>query len=148
MTSLGIIGHESCNWEWKFYKTKWLGHKLVFPPILVANWVSSPLSFFLSASTAATCTFTAPTYTTTIITLQPCALNAEFQHFVLRFLPLLIQLKEAIGGVENRGDSGHGDFMGNSNIILQCYLKISYYTYEHLILNILLKCCKNINIYI
>jgi hypothetical protein len=29
--------------------------------------------------------FTAPTYATTIITLEPCALNAEFQHFILKF---------------------------------------------------------------
>jgi hypothetical protein len=27
--------------------------------------------------------FTAPTCTTTISTLEPCAFNAEFQHFVL-----------------------------------------------------------------
>jgi hypothetical protein len=29
--------------------------------------------------------FTAPTCTSTIITLEPCALNAEFQHFILRY---------------------------------------------------------------
>jgi hypothetical protein len=40
---------------------------------------------FVSASTAATYIFTAPTCRTTIITLEPCALNAEFQHFMLRF---------------------------------------------------------------
>jgi hypothetical protein len=41
--------------------------------------------FFLSASTAATYIFTAPTCTTTIIGLEPCALmNAEYQHFILR----------------------------------------------------------------
>jgi hypothetical protein len=33
------------------------------------------LSFFLSASTAATYIFTAPTFTLTTITLEPCALN-------------------------------------------------------------------------
>jgi hypothetical protein len=46
---------------------------------LVINWVSSCLLFFLSTSTAATFIFfTAPTYTTTPITLEPCcALNAE-----------------------------------------------------------------------
>ncbi len=41
----------------KFYKMKQmkqLGPKLVFPPILVINGISSPLSFFLSASTSAT----------------------------------------------------------------------------------------------
>jgi hypothetical protein len=37
--------------------------------------------FFLSASTAATYIFTAPSCTTTIITLEPCTLNAEYQHF-------------------------------------------------------------------
>jgi hypothetical protein len=63
----------------------WLEPKLVFPTNLVINWVSSCLSFILSASTAATNIFTAPTCTTTIITLEPCALNAEFQHFILRF---------------------------------------------------------------
>jgi hypothetical protein len=40
---------------------------------------------FVSASTAATYIFTAPTCRTTIITLEPCALNAEFQHFMLGF---------------------------------------------------------------
>jgi hypothetical protein len=34
------------------------------------------VSFFLSACTAATYIFTAPTCTTTIITLEPCASNA------------------------------------------------------------------------
>jgi hypothetical protein len=41
--------------------------------------------FFLSASTAATYVVTAPYCTTIIITLEPCALNVEFQHFILRF---------------------------------------------------------------
>jgi hypothetical protein len=53
---------------------------------LVANWVSSCLSFFLSASAAAAYIFIVPTCTTTIISLEPCAyLNDEFQHFILRF---------------------------------------------------------------
>jgi hypothetical protein len=43
------------------------------------------LSFFLSASTAATKIFTAPTCTATIIPLELCALNAEIQHFVMSF---------------------------------------------------------------
>jgi hypothetical protein len=49
----------------------------------VVNWVSSPLSFFLRASAAATYIFTAPNCTTIIISLEPCALNAEYQDFVL-----------------------------------------------------------------
>jgi hypothetical protein len=48
-------------------------------------WVSHCLSFFLSSFTAATYIFTAPTCTATIILLEPCALNVEFQHFILRF---------------------------------------------------------------
>jgi hypothetical protein len=58
--------------------------------------------FFLSASTADTHIFTDPNYTTTIISLNLCALNAEFQHFILRFnknvFTLRIPLKEGIGG--------------------------------------------------
>jgi hypothetical protein len=50
--------------------------KLIKPSTLVVNWVSSCLSFLLSASTAATYILTAPNCTTTIINLEPCALNA------------------------------------------------------------------------
>jgi hypothetical protein len=56
--------------------------KLRKPSIYVVNWVSACLSFFLSASTAATYIFTAPNCTTTIINLESCALNAEYQHFI------------------------------------------------------------------
>jgi hypothetical protein len=52
---------------------------------LVVNWVSSCLSFSMSASTAATYIFIAPNCTTTIIGIEPRALNAGFQRFVLRF---------------------------------------------------------------
>jgi hypothetical protein len=62
------------------------GMELRKPSILVVNWVSSCLSFFLSASTAATYIFTAPNYATTVINLGNCALNAEFQHFIVRFI--------------------------------------------------------------
>jgi hypothetical protein len=41
------------------------GMKLRKPSILVVNWDSSSLSFFLSASTAATYIFTTPNCTTT-----------------------------------------------------------------------------------
>jgi hypothetical protein len=66
----------------------------------------------MSACTAATYIFTAPTCTT-IITLEPCALNAEFQHFIPRFnkISLLCRpLKERIGG------ETEGDFKDNSNV--------------------------------
>jgi len=59
------------------------GVKLRKPSILVVNWVSSCLSFFLSSSTAATYIFTVLICKTIIISLEPCALNAESQHFVL-----------------------------------------------------------------
>ncbi len=41
--------------------------------------------FFLSTSTAATYIFTVPTCTTFYNYLEPCALNAEFRHFIPRF---------------------------------------------------------------
>jgi hypothetical protein len=51
----------------------------------MVSWASPCLSFFLSASTAVTYIFTAPNCTTTIISFELCALNVEFQHFMLRF---------------------------------------------------------------
>jgi hypothetical protein len=41
--------------------------------------------YIWSASTGITYIFTTPTCTTTICILESCALNAEFQHFILRF---------------------------------------------------------------
>jgi len=79
--------------------------------------VSSPLSCFFSASSAATYVFTVPTCTTTIITLEPCALNAEFQHFILRFnkFSLLCRLKDGIEG-EREDDFTHNFFCVQKNI--------------------------------
>jgi hypothetical protein len=51
--------------------------------ILVVNWVSPCLSFFMSIPSAVPCMFTVPKCTTTKINLELCALNAEFQHFIL-----------------------------------------------------------------
>ncbi len=62
----------------KKYISIQLGMKLRKPSILMVNWVSSCLSFFLSASTAATYIFTAPNCTTTIISLKPCAFHTQF----------------------------------------------------------------------
>jgi len=61
----------------KYIIIQW-GMKLRKPSISVVNWVSSCLSFFLSASTAAAYIFTAPNCTTSIISLERCALNAEY----------------------------------------------------------------------
>jgi hypothetical protein len=72
----------------KKYISIWRGMKLRKPSILVVNWVLSFLSFFLSATAAATYSFIAPNCTTTIISLEPCALNAEYDHFILRFIKM------------------------------------------------------------
>jgi hypothetical protein len=61
---------------------------------LVVNWVSSCPSFFswapplLLACIYFQCSYL---YNTTVTSLKYCALNAEFQHFILRFskTPLL-----------------------------------------------------------
>ncbi len=78
------------------------GMELRKPSILVVNCVSSCLTFFLSTSTSATYIFTAPNCTTTIIILEPCALNAEYEHFILRFIKMSLLcryfVKEGIGG--------------------------------------------------
>jgi len=69
----------------RYISIQW-GMKLLKLSILVVNGVSSCLFFFLSASTAAAAyIFSALNCTTTIISLGPRALSAEFQHFILRF---------------------------------------------------------------
>jgi hypothetical protein len=84
--------------------------KLRKPSILVINWVSSCLSFFLSAFTAATYIFTAPNCTTTIISLELCALNGEYQHFILSCsIPSIlrfIKMSLLCGYHWKRGDRG------------------------------------------
>jgi hypothetical protein len=59
--------------------------KLGKPSIFMVNSVSPCLSFFLSASIAATYILTTPTSTAISISLELCALNAEFQYFIPRF---------------------------------------------------------------
>ncbi len=51
----------------------------------MVNWVSPCLSSFFSASTVAAYIFPAPTCKGTIISLENCELNGEFQHFIPRF---------------------------------------------------------------
>jgi hypothetical protein len=46
-----------------------------------------PFSLGKASSTVAAYIFTAPTFKATIISLEPCALNADFQHFIPRELP-------------------------------------------------------------
>jgi len=61
------------------------------------------LSFIRSFlfSTGVTYIFTAPTCTTIIITLKPCAFDAEFQHFILRLNKISL-----LWGHTERGDRG------------------------------------------
>ncbi len=68
----------------------------------MVNWVSSYLFFFLSASTAIT----------TIISLQPCALNAEFQHFLIKFPYLADTTERGVRGWKQA--QRQGDFTDNS----------------------------------
>jgi hypothetical protein len=84
------------------------GMELRKSSILVLNWVSSCLSFFLSASTAATYIFSAPNCTTTIISLEPCALHAEHRHFILSCSISYWDLSECLyfADTTERGDRG------------------------------------------
>jgi hypothetical protein len=81
--SLGIAGHQMRNREWNFTKrNNWDPNWLFF-----TNF-GGKLSFipsFLSAFTPTIYTFTAHTCTTIIVTLEPCALNVEFEDFIERF---------------------------------------------------------------
>jgi len=82
-------------------------------------WVSPCLSFFLSTSTVATYIFIALTCTTSIIPLEPYALNDEFQHLITRFN----KISSHYGYIE-RGVWGwkeaqkKGNFMKNLNIYI------------------------------
>jgi hypothetical protein len=62
------------------------GHQPVYPKLGYIFFF-----FFLSITTIVTCVFINPIGIITIIILKPCALNVEFQHFILRFnkIPLL-----------------------------------------------------------
>jgi hypothetical protein len=93
------------------------GMKLRKPSILVVNLDSSYVSFlFLSASIATTYIFTALNCTITIISLDSCALNAEFHHFILRFnkniFTLWIPLKKGIGDEKRPKDRMKTGFYG------------------------------------
>jgi hypothetical protein len=96
------------------------------PSILVVNWVSSCLSFFMCACVPSLLLHIFSLFLscpTTIITLEPCTLDAEFQHFILKFNKILL-LYIAERGDERRVKGGpktgwsQGDFTDNSNIEL------------------------------
>ncbi len=90
----------------------------------MVNWVSFALSFFLERLHPLVLhifSLLLPVCTTIRITLEPCALNAEFQHFILRFNKISL-----LWGHTERGDKRgvwkqapkrgwrQGDFLDNS----------------------------------
>jgi hypothetical protein len=77
MTSFGIIGHQTCNGTENFR------NQIAWTQTSFSTNFGGKLSFVLSFlfPERLHCRyyiFTAPTCTTTIITLEPCALNVEF----------------------------------------------------------------------
>jgi len=95
IASFGIIGHQTHNcWKWKwFLQNEITGTQTSFSTNFGCKQLSfiPSLPFFLSASTAATTYIYIYIFSLLLhvglrqITLEPCALNAEFQHFILRF---------------------------------------------------------------
>ncbi len=77
--------------------------------VFVVNWVSPCLPFFFSASIT--------TCKATIISLEPCALNADFQHFILKFNKISLLYgypwKNGLGWKEAQRQ---GDFTDNFSI--------------------------------
>jgi hypothetical protein len=63
---------------------KIMGPKTSFPTNIGGKLRFILSFFFLSTSIVAAYISTTPKSRTTIITLEPCALNARFQHFILR----------------------------------------------------------------
>jgi len=63
------------------------------------------------------------TCTSTITTLEPCALNAEFQHFILRFNKISLLCDTAEGGV---GGARKDDFTNNFIVILSFILDLIF----------------------
>jgi hypothetical protein len=78
----------------------------------VVNWVSPCLSFFLAPP------FTAPSCKATIISLEPCTLNADFQHFIPRSnkFPYLLYGYPSKKGLRWNKVQRQGDFTNNFSI--------------------------------
>jgi len=125
----GEIQKKHCK---KYISIQW-GMKLRIPSILVINSVSSYPSFFLSASTAATYIFTSPNCITIIISLGPCALNAEFQRFILScsisYWDLIKYLYFA--DTTERGDRGWKEAQRQGEVRVTSRITIFYAMYSH-----------------
>jgi len=89
----------------KKYTFKGVGKgELRKPYISLIKWISPCFSFFLNTSIVVTNIFIIHTYTTTIITLKPYALNVKFWHFIPIFNKIssfMDTLKEGFEG-ENK----------------------------------------------
>jgi hypothetical protein len=136
---------DSQLWK-KIVQNEITGTRAVFRAILVVNSVSCCLSFFLTASSAATYNFTAPVQLGTIITLEPCALNVSFSIsywdlIIKKFFTwqIYIPLKEGMRGEDRQGeDRQGGEFAENSNICLpSCFMRRGKKNYTHFINRIL-----------
>jgi hypothetical protein len=94
----------------------------------VVNWVSPCLSFFFSASIVAAYIFNAPTCKVSIISLEPCALNADFQHFIPRFNKISLLCgypwKKGLGWKEAQR---LGDVTNNFSIYIYTYTPQNIY---------------------
>jgi hypothetical protein len=112
----------------KILQIKISGTQISFSTNFGGNWVSSCLSFFLSASSAARYIFTSPSCTTTIISLDPCALNIKFQHFILRFnkISLVRRYHPKTGyGVKAGPKTGRqGDFQDTGQTDSLCLIEV------------------------
>jgi hypothetical protein len=88
---------------------------------------------FFSASIVAAYIFTAPTCKATIISVEHCALNADFQHFIPRFNKIsLIYGYPWKKGLGRKEAERQDDFTNNFNI----------YTYAYMPQNIYIESCK------
>jgi len=86
IASFNIIGLQMCKTRYEILQNEISGVQTSLSRNFSGKLSFIPSFLFLErASTAAKYIFTAPTCTTTIITFDPCALNAEFQHVILRF---------------------------------------------------------------
>jgi len=109
------------GWDWEKTCKKVHDHSRSGETQKTINF-GGKLSFILSflflecLHCTATFIFSAPTCTTTIITLEPCALNAEFQNFILGFnkLPYFADITER-GDRRRKEAQRQGDFTDNSN---------------------------------
>jgi hypothetical protein len=83
--------HQMRNWEWKFYTNrKRIGTQIQISTNFGDKLSLRILSFLFLESACLDCYYiyfrcVAPTFRTFLFSFEPCALNVEFQYFILRF---------------------------------------------------------------